>query len=179
MLPGLKRLRGCCTGNGWLQRLGKCLQSCSSVQHMTVHLIDSSLSEQSDTVFMYGCHKVVHSSACSHLQRVEHSRAGAPKPRQPSYGGGYSDRNAYSFSDRDRGRSGRDRRCVPHTHPLIASHNPPAVMMLPCSTVAPMLAIIIAAMSQTHATVACLLACWAPSYGTTVLQQVLGIRRNA
>ncbi|KAL0053815.1 hypothetical protein WJX82_011200 [Trebouxia sp. C0006] len=41
--------------------------------------------------------------------RVEHSRAGAPKPRQPSYGGSYSDRNAYSYSDRDRGRSGRDR----------------------------------------------------------------------
>ncbi|DBA88859.1 hypothetical protein WJX79_010321 [Trebouxia sp. C0005] len=41
--------------------------------------------------------------------RVEHSRAGAPKPRQPSYGAGHSDRSAYSYSDRDRGRSDRDR----------------------------------------------------------------------
>ena len=178
LLPGFKRLRGCCTGNGWLQWLGKCLQSCSSVQHMTVHLIDSSLSEQSDTVFMYGCHKIVHSFACHHLQRVEHSRAGAPKPRQPSYGGGYSDRNAYSYSDRDRGRSGRDRRCAPHTYSLSTSHDGPAIMMSPCSTVAPMLAIIFTAMSQTHATVACLLAWWVPSHGTT-LQHVPEITRNA
>ena len=113
---------------------------------MTAHLINSSLSEQSDTVFMYGCHKIVHSFACYHLQRVEHSRAGAPKPRQPSYGGGYSDRNAYSYSDRDRGRSGRDRRCVPHTYPLSTSHNAPAIMMLPYCTVAVMLAVNMTAM---------------------------------
>ena len=145
---------------------------------MTAHLINSSLSEQSDTVFMYGCHKIVHSFACYHLQRVEHSRAGAPKPRQPSYGGGYSDRNAYSHSDRDRGRSGRDRRCAPHTYSLSTSHDGPAIMMSPCSTVAPMLAIIFTAMSQTHATVACLLAWWVPSHGTT-LQHVPEITRNA
>lgn len=42
-----------------------------------------------------------------------------------------------------------------------------------------MLAIIITAMSQTHATVACLLACWAPSHGTIIFQQVPEIRRNA
>ena len=96
---------------------------------MTAHLVDSSLCDKSNTVFMYGCHTHVHSFACSHLQRVEHSRAGAPKPRQPSHGGGYSDRSAYSYSDRDRGRSGRDRRCVPHTYPLSTSHDLPAVVM--------------------------------------------------
>jgi len=78
-------------------------------------LIDSSLCEKSDTAFVYGRHTNVHSFACYHLQCVEHSRAGAPKPRQPSHGGGYSDKSAYSYSDRDRGRSGRDRRYVPHT----------------------------------------------------------------
>ena len=168
MSPGFKRLRGCCAGNGWLQWLGKCLQSCSSVRPMTAHLIDSSLCDKSDTVLMYGCHKIVHSFACYHLQRVEHSRAGAPKPRQPSHGGGYSDRSAYSYSDRDRGRSGRDRRCVPHTYPCTTSHSAPAVIMPPCSTMAPMLAIINTAMSRTHATVPCLLAWWVPSHGTMV-----------
>lgn len=96
---------------------------------MTAHLIGSSLCDMSDTVFTYGCYSSVHSFACSDLQRVEHSRAGAPKPRQPSYGAGHSDRSAYSYSDRDRGRSDRDRRCVPRKYPLRTLHNAPAVMM--------------------------------------------------
>lgn len=41
-----------------------------------------------------------------------------------------------------------------------------------------MLAIINTAMSQTHAAVPCLLASWAPSYGTIVFQQVPDSRCN-
>jgi hypothetical protein len=52
-------------------------------------------------------------------------------------------------------------------------------MMSPRSIVAPMLAVINTAMSQTRAITSCLLACRAPSHGNIVFQQMPEIRRNA